>query len=94
MYFMVNTTFLNYQEQKDNLTETQYSNSDEQNYFKLTLSISLNASKFDLELLAAPNTLKDFINQYQCKNEIFNLKERPDNTDTNLPNKNFFSNNS
>ena len=38
-------------------------------------------------------TLKDFIYQYKCKQEIFYLKERHLNTDTNLPNKNFPSNN-
>ena len=37
--------------------------------------------------------LKDFIHQYKCKKEFFDLKERHDNMDTKLPNKNFFSNN-
>ena len=40
-----------------------------------------------------PITLKDFIHQYTCKKEIFDLEERHDNMDINLPNKNFFSNN-
>ena len=34
--------------------------------------------------------LKDFIHKYKCKKEIFDLKERHDNMDTNLPNNNFF----
>ena len=37
--------------------------------------------------------LKDFTHQYKYKKEIFDLEERHDNTDKNLPNKNFFSNN-
>ena len=55
--------------------------------FKQTLPLSLNISKFDSELLAAPKTLKDFIHQYKHKKEIFDLKERHDNMDKNLPNK-------
>ena len=62
-------------------------NSDDKTTFKQTLQISLNASKFDTELLTAPKTLKDFIHQYQCKKEIFDLEDRHDITDTNLPNK-------
>ena len=50
-------------------------------------------SKFNSELLTAPNKLKEFIHQYNHKKEIFDLKERHDNMDENLPNKNFFSNN-
>ena len=53
----------------------------------------MNGSEFDSELLTAPKTLKDFIHQYKCKKEIFDLKERYDNMDEHLPNKNFFSHN-
>ena len=54
-----------------------------------TLPISLNASNFDLELLTTPKMLKYFIHQYKCQKEIFGLKERHNNMDANLPNKNF-----
>ena len=60
--------------------------------FNQTLPASLNISKFDSDLLTAPRTLKDFIPQYNCKEEIFYFTERHDTTDKNLPNKNFFSN--
>ena len=64
------------------------------NYFQTNPThIYLNASKVDSELLTAPKTLKNFIHQYNHKKEIFDLKERPDNMDENLPNKNFFSKN-
>ena len=49
-------------------------------------------SKFDSDLLTAPRNLKDFIHQYNCKKEIFNLNKRHNTTDL-TTNKNFFSNN-
>ena len=94
MYFTVNTGFVNYLGQIDNLTETlKVPILMNKTTFEQTLPISLNASKFDSELLSASEALTDFIHQYKCKKEIFELKERHDNTDTNLPNTNFFSNN-
>ena len=60
--------------------------------FEQSLRLSLNASKFDSNLLTAPKTLKDFIHQYKRKQEFFDLEERHVNTDMNLPNKNFLSN--
>ena len=61
--------------------------------FEQTLSVSLNVSKFNSDLLTAPRTLKNFIHQYNHKKEIFDLNERQDIMDKNLPNKNFFTNN-
>ena len=49
-------------------------------------------SKFDSYLLTASRNLKDFIHQYNCKKEIFDLNKRHDTTDL-TTNKNFFSNN-
>ena len=60
--------------------------------FEQTLPIALNVSKFDWDLLTAPRNLKDFIHQYKCKKEIFDLQERHDTTDL-TTNKQFFSNN-
>ena len=93
-YFTVNRAFVNYLDQIDTLTESlSVPVLKNKTAFKQILPISLNTSKFDSELLMAPKTLKDFIHQYKCKKEIFDLKERHDNTDKKLPNKTFFSNN-
>ena len=94
MYFMVNTAFVNYLDQIDYLNNTlEFLILKNKTTFQQTLPISLNVSKFDSELLTAPKTLKDVIHQYTHKKEIFDLEERHDNMDTNLPNKDFFSNN-
>ena len=94
MYFMVNTAFVNYLDQIDNLTATvEIPILKNRATLKQTLPISLNASKFDSDFVTAPKTLKDFIHQYKCKKKIFHLKERHDNPDANLPNKNLFTNN-
>ena len=94
IYFKVNIAFVNCLDQIGSLTE----NIDvpilkNKTTFKQTLPISLNVSKFHTELLTAPTTLKDFIHQYNCRKESFDLNERHDNMDENLPNRNFFSNN-
>ena len=47
-------------------------------------------SKFDSNLLKVSSNLKDFIHQYTHKKEIFDVKERHDNTAL-ITNKNFFS---
>ena len=74
--------FVNYLDQIDNLTELlELSFLKKLTAFEQTLSISLNISKFDTSLLTAPKTLKDFIHQYKCKKEIFDLEERHDNMD-------------
>ena len=94
MYFTVNIAFVNYLDQIDNLTESlEFPILKNKTTFEQTLPISLNVSKFDSELLTAPKTLIDFIHLYNHGKEIFDLEERHDNRDTNLPNKNFFSNN-
>ena len=94
MYFTVNTAFVNYLDQTDNLTETlEAPILMDKTTFKQTLHISLKASKFDSELLMTPKTLNTFIHQYKCKNEMFDLEERHNSTDTKLPKANFFSNN-
>ena len=50
MYFMVNTTFVNYLDQTDNLTETlKFPILKNKTTFEQTLPISLNISKFDSE---------------------------------------------
>ena len=92
--FMVNTAFVHYLDQTDNLTKTlEFPILKNKTTFKQSLPISLNVSIFDSELLTVPRMLKDFIHQYNHRKEIFDLEERHDNTETNLPNTNFFSNN-
>ena len=77
---MMNTAFVNYMDQRDNLTETlEVPILKNKTTFKQTLPICLNTSKFDSELLLAPKALKDFIHQYKHKKEIFDLIERHDN---------------
>ena len=93
MYFMVNAAFTNYLDQLTNLTESlRYPIIRKKTPFKQTLPIALNVSKFDSDLLTAPRNLKDFIQQYKHKKEIFDLHERHVTTDL-TTNKNFFSNN-
>ena len=60
--------------------------------YEQILPINLNTSGFDKSLLHMPTTLKDFINSYAKKKEIFNLQERHETTILNTS-KCFFSNN-
>ena len=58
----MNTAFVNYLHQIDNLTEALgFPILKNKTTFKQTLPISLNVSTFDSELLTAPRNLKDFI---------------------------------
>ena len=93
MYFTVNTAFVNYLDQFPNLTEALvFPIIKKETTFEQTLPISLNVSKFDLDLLNALRNLKDFIHWYNCKKEIIDLNERHDTIDL-ISNKNLFSNN-
>ena len=68
MYFMVNTAFINYLDQIDNLTkELEFPVLKNKTTFEQTLHTSLNVSKFDSDLLTALMILNDFIHQYNCK---------------------------
>ena len=85
MYFMVNSAFVNFLDQIDNLTEAmEFPILTNKTTFEQTLPISLNVSKLDTELLTALRTLKDFIHQYNCRKVIFDLEQRNDNMDTNF----------
>ena len=91
MCFTVNTAFVNYIDQIDNLTDSlDVPILMDKITFEQVLPISLNASKFDSDLLTAPKTLKDFVHQCCNKKEIFDLKERHTITDQKLPKVNFF----
>ena len=92
MYFTVNTVFVNYLDQFPNQMESlEFPIIKKQTTFEQTLPISLNVSKFDSDLLTPPRKLEDFIHQYNCRKEIFDLNKRYDSTDL-ITNKNFFSN--
>ena len=94
MYFTVNTAFVNYLDQIDKLMETlEVPILKNRTTFEQTLPLSLKASKFNFDLLMTPKILKDVIHQYRHKKQIFELEERHVNTETNLPNKTFLSNN-
>ena len=93
MYFTVNTAFVNYIDQF-NLTEMlTFPMLTNKTTSEHTLLIFLNATCFDETLLSALQTLKEYISQDKQKKEIFDLKERHDTTNTESPNKNFFTNN-
>ena len=90
IYFMVNTAFVNYQDQFTNLTESlEIPIIMNKTTFKQTLPISLIISKFDSDLLTVPINLKDFIHQYNYKKEIFDWNKRHDTIDV-TTNKNYF----
>ena len=85
---MVNTAFVNYLDTLDNLTDfLRFPILMNRTTHKQTLPISLNLSKFDFKLLMAPKTLKDFVQHYHHKKEIFDLQERNTNVKLELPNK-------
>ena len=89
MYFMGNTAFVNYLDQINNSTGShEFPVLKNMTTFEQTIPNSLNISKFDASLVTAPKTLKDFIHQYNCKKEVFDLEERHDNMDKNLLNEN------
>ena len=61
MYFMMNTAFVNYLDQFNNLIETlEILIIKNKTTFEQTLPISLNMSKVDSDLLTAPRNLKDY----------------------------------
>ena len=76
MFFMVNTDFVHYLDQLENLTDfLDVSILMDKTSFEQTLPISLNASNFDMDLLTALKTMKDFVCQYYHKKENFDLKK-------------------
>ena len=91
MYYMVNAVFVNYLDSLDNLTDSlKFPILLNRTTYKQTLPISLKSFDFDSDLLKALKMLKDFVHQFQHKKENFDLKERHNVNNFNLPNKNFF----
>ena len=88
---MVNTTFFNY---LDNLADSlKFPILLNGTTYEQTLPISLKSFDFDSDLLKAPVILKDCIPWFQHQKEIFDLKEKHNDNDLELANKNFFFNN-
>ena len=91
MYFTVNTVFVNY---IYNLTKSlKFPILLNRTAHEQSLPISLKSSDFNSDLLKVPMTLKHFIVPFWHKKENFDLKERHNNNDLELANKNFFFNN-
>ena len=92
MYFTIITAFANYLGMFPNLTDTlNFLLIKNRTAYKQILPINVNVSDFDISLLHAPTNLKDFINRYTKRKEIFDLQERHE-TILNT-NKTFLSNN-
>ena len=79
MYFTINTAFTNYLEMFPNLTDSLHIPlTKTRTMYKQTLPITLNVSKFDRSLLHVSMDLKDFMNHYTKRKEIFDLQKRHD----------------
>ena len=93
IYFMINTAFANYLDMFSNFTESlEVLLIKNRITYEQVLPINLNISGFDKTLLHASTNLKDFINSYPVRKEIFDLQERHEITILNTS-KNLFSNN-
>ena len=93
MYFTINTAFANYLEMFPNFTESlQFLLLKKRTTYEQILPVNLSIPGFDKMLLHASTNLKDFINSYTKKKEIFDLQERHKTIILNTS-KNFLSNN-
>ena len=74
MYFMVNLAFVNYLDQLNETINIPI----EKNWTHLMqiLPISLEAFNINSNLLQAPKTLKEFVNQYKEKRKLMDLQEK------------------
>ena len=74
MYFTINTAFSNYLDMFPNFNESrQFLLIKNKFTYEQILPINLNISSFDKTLLHVSTNLKDFINSYTKKKEIFDL---------------------
>ena len=92
---MVNTAFTNYIDQFNLTKELKFPILTNKTTSEYTLPVFLNNSTFDDSILAAPQTLKEYIAQYKHDKENFDLKGRHDihKLDLETSYKNFFTNN-
>ena len=71
---MMNKAFVNYLDTLDKLADSlKFPILLNRTTYEQTLSISLKSFEFDSELLKAPKALKDFVNQFCHKKEMFDL---------------------
>ena len=91
MYFTINMAFANYLDMFPNVTESFPLVRDKTTH-KQPLPINLGIPGFDISLLHASTTQKNFVQHYAYSKEIFDLKERHASKILNSS-KNFFSNN-
>ena len=78
MYFSFNNAFTNYLNAFNLTEEVEFPIFMNKSTSEITLPVFLNKSTFDETLLLAPLTLKEYVAQYKCDKEIFDLKERHD----------------
>ena len=93
MYFTINLAFTNYLNNFNLTEEISIPTITDKSTSEVTLPVFLNNSKFDKSLLSAPLILKEYIFQYRCDKEIFDLKEKHDIKELGkeFANKNFFN---
>ena len=74
MYFTVNLAFVDYLEQLNETIDIPL----ERNWtnYKQILPISLESFELNSNLLQAPKTLEDFVNQYQESRKMIKIQER------------------
>ena len=93
MYFTINMAFANYLEMFPYITESlQFPLIKNRTTYEQILPMNLSISGFDKTLLHASTNLKDFINSYTKRKEIFDLQERHETTVL-KSSKNFLTNN-
>ena len=78
MHFTVNNAFTNYLNEFNLTEEIEIPIFTNKSTLEITLSVSINRTKFDESLLSVPLTLKEYIAQYKHDKEIFDPKERHD----------------
>ena len=81
LYFTINMAFANYLEMFPNLTNSmKFPLIKNRSTYEQILPVNLSVSNFDKSLLHASTNLKDFINSYTNRKEIFDSKERHEAT--------------
>ena len=78
MYFTVDNAFTNYLNEFNLMEEIEMPIFMNKSTLEITLPVFLNKSTSNNTLLSAPLTLKEYVAQYKCDKEIFDLKERHD----------------
>ena len=74
MYFMANTTFLNYFDELINTLDTPFFHNITR--WEHILPISLESDDFDKELLSAPETLRELVEKYKQRKLSFNKQHK------------------